>query len=100
MHTQRMILLAAALMLPALAAAQAAMPNATPGLSTPKDPGVARPADPSLKPRSDSGMVVTPPPVDSKSIATPPKNLDPEITAATPKVDKKRRKKLKDVKKK
>lgn len=76
--------LLAACLLPLCAAAQTMKPSA--------DPGMAKPAD--------SGAVVKPPPVGDKSVATPPKNVDPKIDAPTDDIDHANRKKSEDKKKK
>ncbi|HEX7649236.1 MAG TPA: hypothetical protein VF450_17695 [Noviherbaspirillum sp.] len=76
--------LAAALLLPLLATAQT--------MKAPSDPGMA-------KPPADAGAVVKPPPVNDKSVATPPKNVDPEIDAATRDIDRATKKKSENRKK-
>ena len=79
------IVLFAACLLPLCAAAQT----------------MKRPADPGrTKPPADAGVVVKPPPVGDKSVATPPKNVDPKIDAPTDDIDRANRKKSEDKKKK
>ena len=76
--------LAAALLLPLLATAQT--------MKAPADPGMA-------KPPADAGAVVKPPPVNDKSVATPPKNVDPQIDSATRDIDRATKKKSEEKKK-
>jgi hypothetical protein len=80
----RITLAALALSLPLLAPAQT--------MKAPADPGMA-------KPPADSGAVVVPPAVNDKSVATPPKNIDPEIHSATGDIDRTSKEKSEDKKK-
>lgn len=76
------IVAAALLMLPAIAYAQSTPPD---------DPGIAPPPpDTALKQHGDGGMIVRPPQTDPKSIAKPPRHLDPGIDDATGKIDRKK----------
>jgi hypothetical protein len=84
------IMLCALLAAPVVTVAQTAAP-AQPSSSMKTAPGPAAPGDP--------GAVVVPPKTDSAAIATPPKNVDPGIDAATEGVDAKNQQKSQEKKK-
>jgi hypothetical protein len=81
----------------AVASAQPKIPSESDrSVKPPADSGMVKSPDSAMKGPSDSGMVVVPPKVDSKSVKTPPKNIDPEIDDATKDIDRENRKKSDD----
>jgi hypothetical protein len=97
MKNPRMILTTGLLALASSAWGQADMPKRSDSpMKAPADPGIRSAPDSSMKAPSNSGVIVVPPKTDHAAIATPPRNIDPEIDAATRDIDKKNRKKSQD----
>jgi hypothetical protein len=63
------------------------------GMKTPNEPSFKSPGDPKSKIPSDPGSIVVPPTTNSRSIATPPKNVDPKIDSATESIDRRNKQK-------
>jgi hypothetical protein len=63
------------------------------GIKTPREPSLKAPSDSKSKAPSDPGAIVVPPTTNSKSITTPPKNVDPKIDSATESIDRRNKQK-------
>lgn len=63
------------------------------GMKTPKGSSLKSPSDPRSRIPSDPGAIVVPPTTDSKSITTPPRNIDPKIDSATESIDRRNKQK-------
>jgi hypothetical protein len=63
------------------------------GMKTPNESSLKSPSDPKSKVPSDPGAIVVPPTTNSKSITTPPKNVDPKIDSATESIDRRNKQK-------
>lgn len=80
-----------------LSTALAATAQSSGGSSAPASPDAGMVRQPKGADSSgDSGAVVVPPATDSRSVATPPKNVDPGMDDATGSIDAKNRKQTED----
>jgi hypothetical protein len=82
--------------LSAAAWGQTATPQQPQDSKAPADSAVRRAPDASKETPSDPGAIVVPPKIDPAAVATPPANIDPEISDATKDIDRNNRKKSKD----